>query len=261
MASSSMPYTIRPTSPDSLVLEAWGQGYMFGSLLVMIAITMANIKKAILLHKLIVVELLLALGHRTFIFLDEPGYGWYLSITAVGLNVSWSLHNLIAWMKLRGFFSQLGTRLYLGTLLLAQPYWVLEIYANFAFFNFGDPLFLRTRLDPWWIFTTFFLIYKIQRGYKRQLLQLFRISPRFGLTLFFLCLSIAFVVVDTCAILGVFDLDLPTGIEPFWKFAFVFKCLSDTIILDDFKSALEQVHQDRFRDLLQPGDIELRTPQ
>ncbi|KAF9882576.1 hypothetical protein FE257_006754 [Aspergillus nanangensis] len=207
MASSSMPYTIRPTSPDSLVLEAWGQGYMFGSLLVMITITMANIKKAVLLHKLIAVELLLALGHGTFIFLDEPGYGWYLSITAVGLNVSWSLHNLIAWMKLRGFFSQLGTHLYLGTLLLAQPYWVLEIYANFAFFNF------------------------------------------------------AFVIVDTCAILGVFDLDLPTGIEPFWKFAFVFKCLSDTIILDDFKSALEQVHQDRFRDLLQPGDIELRAPQ
>ena len=85
------------------------------------------------------------MGHGTFIFLDEPGYGWYLSITAIGLNVSWSLHNLIAWMKLRGFFTQWGTRLYLGSLLIAQPYWVLEIYANFAFFNFGDPLFLRTR--------------------------------------------------------------------------------------------------------------------
>ncbi|KAI9923375.1 hypothetical protein MW887_009925, partial [Aspergillus wentii] len=34
---------------------------------------------------------------------------------------------------------------------------------------------------------------------------------------------------------------LPTGVEPFWKLAFVFKCLCDTIILDDFKSALDRI--------------------
>jgi hypothetical protein len=46
----------RPTDPDSLVLEAWGQGLMVGSLLVMAAVTVANMKKHILLHKLILAE-------------------------------------------------------------------------------------------------------------------------------------------------------------------------------------------------------------
>lgn len=46
----------RPTDPDGLVLEAWGQGLMFGSLLVMAAVTVANIKKHVLLHKLIFAE-------------------------------------------------------------------------------------------------------------------------------------------------------------------------------------------------------------
>jgi hypothetical protein len=47
---------VRPTDPDALVLEAWGQGLMVGSLLIMAAITAANMKKHILLHKLILAE-------------------------------------------------------------------------------------------------------------------------------------------------------------------------------------------------------------
>ena len=46
----------RPTDPDILVVEAWGQGFLVGSLIVMIAITAANMKKGVLLHKLIVAE-------------------------------------------------------------------------------------------------------------------------------------------------------------------------------------------------------------
>ena len=46
----------RPTDPDGLVLEAWGQGLMVGSLLIMAAITIANMKRHILLHKLIFAE-------------------------------------------------------------------------------------------------------------------------------------------------------------------------------------------------------------
>lgn len=46
----------RPTDPDGLVLEAWGQGLMIGSLLIMAAITFSNMKKHILLHKLILAE-------------------------------------------------------------------------------------------------------------------------------------------------------------------------------------------------------------
>jgi hypothetical protein len=49
----------RPTNPDDLVLEAWGQGLMVGSLLVMAAVTFANMKKHILLHKLIFAEVCL----------------------------------------------------------------------------------------------------------------------------------------------------------------------------------------------------------
>jgi hypothetical protein len=52
-------------------------------------------------------------------------------------------------MKIRGFFTPWGTRLYLISLLVAQPYWILEIFANFTFFNYEQTLFLKTRpLEP-----------------------------------------------------------------------------------------------------------------
>jgi hypothetical protein len=47
---------VKPTQPDALILEAWGQGLMLGSLLIMAAVTVANMKKHILLHKLIFAE-------------------------------------------------------------------------------------------------------------------------------------------------------------------------------------------------------------
>jgi hypothetical protein len=139
----------RPTNPDGLVLEAWGQGLMLGCLLVMASVTFVNMKKHILLHKLILVELLLAMPNGTFIFPKDPVYGWYQSVTAIGLNVSWSLHNVIAWMKNRPFMSRKVSLFYIGTVILAQPYWVLEIYANFAYFNNYNKIFLTTRpLEP-----------------------------------------------------------------------------------------------------------------
>jgi hypothetical protein len=46
----------RPTQPDALVLEAWGQGMLVGALLVMFAITIANMRRRVLLHKLILAE-------------------------------------------------------------------------------------------------------------------------------------------------------------------------------------------------------------
>ncbi|BCS00107.1 uncharacterized protein AKAW2_50448A [Aspergillus luchuensis] len=237
----------RPTDPDILVVEAWGQGFLVGSLIVMIAITAANMKKGVLLHRLIVAELALVLGHGMFVFLHAPAYGWFLSVTAVGLTISHSLHNVIAWMKIRGFFPPWGTRLYLITLLAAQPYWVVEIFANFVFFNRGQALYTTTRpleplfRDPWWIFTTCFLLYVIQRGYGCSLMQLIRISPRFGVMLLFMVISVVFAVVDMCAIRVENRLGYSPGMEPFWKLAFVFKCLSDTIILDDFRSALDRL--------------------
>ncbi|KMK56457.1 hypothetical protein Y699_05372 [Aspergillus fumigatus Z5] len=57
----------RPANPDILIVEAWGQGFMVGSLILMIAITVANMKSGVFLHKMTVAELALAIGHGIFI--------------------------------------------------------------------------------------------------------------------------------------------------------------------------------------------------
>lgn len=41
----------KPTNPDELVLEAWAQGYLVGSLVIMAFITLANMRRGVLLHK------------------------------------------------------------------------------------------------------------------------------------------------------------------------------------------------------------------
>jgi hypothetical protein len=139
----------RPTDPNGLVLEAWGQGLLVGALVVMAAVTLANMKKHVLLHKLILAELLLAMPHGTFIFAHSPAYEWYLSSTAIGLTISWSLHNVIAWMKNKPFLSRRVSLFYISTVILVQPYWVVEIYANFAYFLNGNPIYLTTRpMEP-----------------------------------------------------------------------------------------------------------------
>jgi len=247
-STSDSQLVTRPTTSNGLVIEAWGEGLMVGSLLVMAAITISNMRKNVLLHKLILAELLLATGHGTFIFINEPIYGWYLSVTAIGLNISWSLHNVIAWLKNRPFLSPRISKIYIVTVLLAQPYWVLEIYANFTYFNNINKTFLKTRplepifRDPWWLFTTCSLFYTIKKEYAFGLLELVKVSPRFGIMLVSMCLSIAFIIVDTISVLNVFSsITLPTGVEPFWKLSFIFKCLCDTVILDDFKTALDRM--------------------
>lgn len=58
-----------------------------------------------------------------------------------------------------------------------------------------------------------------------------------------MCLSIGFIIVDILSVTPVLSVGLPDGINPFWKFAFVFKCFTDTIILDDFKTALDKLKQ------------------
>lgn len=89
------------------------------------------------------------MAHGTFIFPHDPTYGWYLSVTAIGLNVSWALHNVIAWMKNRPFLSRKVSIFYVATMVLCWPYWVLEIYANFTYFNNINKIFLKTRpLEP-----------------------------------------------------------------------------------------------------------------
>jgi len=46
----------KPSDPHGLVLEAWAQGYMIGSLIIMACITISNMRRGVLLHKLILVE-------------------------------------------------------------------------------------------------------------------------------------------------------------------------------------------------------------
>ncbi|CAP80689.1 Pc12g10620 [Penicillium rubens Wisconsin 54-1255] len=204
-------------------------------------------KSHILLHKLIFAELILAMAHGTFIFPHEPVYGWYLSVTAIGLNISWALHNVIAWMKNRPFLSRKVSIIYIVTVVLCWPYWGLEIYANFTYFNNINKIFLTTRpmeplfRDPWWVFTTASLFWTIKREYNFGLWELVVVSPRFGIMLAAMCLSIIFMIVDTCSVLNAFPSILPTGVEPFWKLSFIFKCLCDTVILDDFKTALDHL--------------------
>ncbi|KAK0661949.1 hypothetical protein DIS24_g2239 [Lasiodiplodia hormozganensis] len=263
------PMVGRPTNPDGLVLEAWAQGYMVGSLVIMTCITIANMRRGVLLHKLILIELIMGMFHGTFIFAHEPYYGWYLSSTAIFLNASWCLHNIIAWLKNKPFLSRKVSIFYITTVVIALGYWVLEIYANFAFFNNINRIFLKTRpwealfRDPWWIFTTINLIYNIHTRYDLSVWHIVRISPRFGVLLASMLLSILFIIVDILAVTRVFNAHaLPDGINPFWKLAFVFKCLTDTIVLDDFKTALDRLSKARKRqlsngpDALEDGNVE-----
>lgn len=154
---------------------------------------------------------------------------------------------MIAWMKLRPFLSKTVSRIFIGTVILVIPYWVTEIYANFAYFHNVNDLFLRTRpwealcRDPWWIFAAVYLIYSIKTKYDLSMTQIMRISPRFAVMLVAMALSIIFIVLDVCSVTEAFQSVLPVGINPFWKLSFVFKCLTDSVVLDDFKTALDRL--------------------
>lgn len=92
--------------------------------------------------------------------------------------------------------------------------------------------------DPWWIFTAINLFWNIKYRYEFKPLEIIRISPRFGLLLLSMSLSIIFITIDLLSVTPV----IPIGyINPFWKFAFIFKCFTDTIVLDDFKTALDKL--------------------
>ncbi|KIN00058.1 hypothetical protein OIDMADRAFT_42917 [Oidiodendron maius Zn] len=237
----------KPTDPTGLILEAWAQGYMVGSIIIMICITVSNIKRKILLHKLILLELVLGILHGTFIFNNPPIYGWYLSVTATFLIISWSLHNAVAWIKTRPFLSRRTSIIFIVTVALVQPYWALEIYADFTYFNNINDIYLRTRVfealfrDPWWVYTTCCLLYSIRTCYHFGFFEFMRISPRFAIMILAMILSIIFTVLDICAVTGTLKEALPIGINPFWKLAFVFRLLADSVILDDFKTALDKL--------------------
>ncbi|MCJ1404592.1 hypothetical protein MMC11_007818 [Xylographa trunciseda] len=160
--------------------------------------------------------------------------------------------------------------LFIGTILAVQPFWVVEAWSNYEYFNgLGNNANIYTRpwealfRDPWWIFTTCRLVYAIKRNYNYPLLALIKDSPRFGIMILCMALSIVFLLTDV--IVTAAHISADSGINPYWRaspnssqqtrdlltlilqLALVFKCASDTIFLDDFKSVLDTVVDNALR--------------
>jgi len=109
---------------------------------------------------------------------------------------------------------------------------------------------LMTLSDPWWIFTTANLFWNIKRRYEFGYIELIRVSPRFGVLIGSMILSMCFILLDILSVTHVVKGGgLPDGLNPFWKFAFIFKCLTDTIVLDDFKTALDRLKRYKMEQL------------
>lgn len=71
-------------------------------------------------------------------------------------------------------------------------------------------------------------------------------------------LSIGFIICDILSVTHVIPSGaLPDGINPFWKLAFIFKCLTDTIILDDFKTALDRLRHFKLEQMSGAHALEL----
>jgi hypothetical protein len=189
--------------------------------------------------------------------MDFHGYGWYLSSTAALLYCSWVVHNIVAWIKIRPFFigqgsffpPRVGPKVqiaYLVTLAFTVPPIILQIFDNFRYFNNINPLYRRVRpyeplfRDPWWIFTNIILLHVIRKTYGTSVFHLIGQSPRLGILLAAVCLAIIFTIMDILAsiLAGLSTVD---GINPYWKLSLVFKCLTDTIMLDDFKTDLKRL--------------------
>lgn len=139
-----------------------------------------------------------------------------------------------------------GSRFFILSLLAVQPFWIAEAWSNFEYFNsLGTDVNERMRpwealvRDPWWIFTTWKLIDAIKKTYGFKLWALININRRFGVMLACMFISIGFLLTDVGVSAARVTAD--SGINPYWRFALVFKCASDTIFLDDFKSVLDDI--------------------
>jgi hypothetical protein len=233
---------------EDLILESWSEGFMVGALIIMACITVANMRRKVLLHKLILLELLLAMSHGTFCFMSFNGYGWYLSATAALLYCSWFIHNIVAWMKVKPFIMDGGTLfspktgqytryVYMATLFCSIGPIILQIYDNFRFFNGYGDFYTRVRpyeplfRDPWWVFTCLVLFHVVRRCYGTGVFELIKRSPRFGILLGAIFLALTFTGLDIVASIHNF-IGSTDGINPWWKLSLVFKCLTDSIMLD-----------------------------
>ena len=179
-------------------------------------ITVANMRKGVLLHKLILLEQCLAITHGTFCFMSFKGYGWYLSSTASLLYCSYFLHNVVAWLKIKPFFSEphsmfklrtgkIVSKVYVWTLACTIPPLILQIFDNFRYFNNINNLYVSVRpyeplmRDPWWVFTCLALFHVIRKCYGTGTFELIRRSPRFGILFTAIILAMIFTTIDITA--------------------------------------------------------------
>ncbi|POS73130.1 hypothetical protein DHEL01_v208480 [Diaporthe helianthi] len=119
----------------------------------------------------------------------------------------------------------------------------IGIFATFTFFNDlqvpNSDLFSKTRpietifRDPWWVAACIKLIWTLKRHYEMIFTQVIVISPRFPVMLVAMALGIIFCLLDIVSVTGALGDALPTGVNPFWKLALIFKCLTDTLVLDE----------------------------
>lgn len=72
MQVRSKDFVTKPAESGGLVLEAWIEGFMMGALIVMVSITAANMRRAVLLHKLILIEVAF-FCQKTFSRVGLPG--------------------------------------------------------------------------------------------------------------------------------------------------------------------------------------------
>ncbi|KAE8306332.1 hypothetical protein BDV41DRAFT_570026 [Aspergillus transmontanensis] len=239
-----------------ILTDAWCQGFMVGSVVILLSLTIMNMRRKTILHKLILAELVLASLHGTFVFVEGGAFGWYMSSTAAALYISYNLHNIINWMKVKPFLSRWGSRIYIGTVVLAIPFWIAVIYLNFAYNNhLGNDAFRQIRpwealfREPWWIFTSFYLIFSIKQSYGFGVLELVRASAKLGVLLTAMTISIVFIIVD---IVEVAVFPECAGRNPYWKLALTFKFMADAVFLDDFKTVLDHLTARATRDLICP---------
>lgn len=166
--------------------------------------------------------MVLAATHGTFILVSPPVLGWYLSSTATLLYLSYNLHNVINWIKVKPFLPLWASILYIGTVALVFPFWVAEMYLNFAYINnLGTDYFRHTRAweafcrEPWWIFTSIYLVVVIERSYDCGIRGLVKTSTRFGVLLVIMSLSIALIILDIVEVAT--GPQECSGRNPYWK--------------------------------------------
>lgn len=86
----------KPSDPRALTIEAWAQGFMTGGLIIMAAITVANMRRKVLLHKLILIEV-----SSNFPMLCRSFFGSWLHIAPHGNDSkTWMI-----WLSVPSFMS------------------------------------------------------------------------------------------------------------------------------------------------------------